>query len=118
MKSFTRIEHTSGVKLLKKADDGIAFKWRNEWHVIVSNGAGWEHASISNRDGKTLASWEVMRDLKRLIWNEDEVAIQIHPAEANYVDNFEVLHLWRPINGDVPLPPVELIGIPGARLTL
>jgi hypothetical protein len=36
--------------------------------------------------------------------------LQYHPAKSNYVNVApHVLHLWRPLNQEVPLPPIYLV---------
>ena len=79
--------------------------------IIVSDGAGWEHASISPMRNVT-PSWDDMCKLKDLIWNDDETVIQIHPPKDQYVNNVgNCLHLWRCAYKDMLLPPSCLVGI-------
>ena len=79
--------------------------------IIVSDGAGWEHASISPMRNVT-PSWDDMCKLKDLIWNDDETVIQIHPPKDQYVNNVgNCLHLWRCTYKDMLLPPSCLVGI-------
>jgi len=78
-------------------------------NVIVSDGQGWEHVSVSmpNRT----PNWKQMCFIKDTFWNEDEVVVQYHPAKKDYVNNHEhCLHLWRPINGELLVPPSILVG--------
>lgn len=83
---------------------------RGRLHVIASNGAGWEHVSVS-LPART-PSWEEMCFIKNLFWEPNEVVIQFHPAESDYVNNHPYcLHLWRPTNAAVPTPPTILVGI-------
>lgn len=84
--------------------------------VIASNGAGWEHVSVSVlRKGREPPSWSEMAFVKELFWEPEDVVMQLHPPRSQYVNNFEgCLHLWRPINGlSIPLPPSILVGIKG-----
>lgn len=66
--------------------------------------SGMEHVSVSSYKKKQLPTWEVMCRLKDMFWDESEQVVQIHPDEAHYVHSFRnlenVLHLWRPVNGD------------------
>lgn len=78
---------------------------------IVSSGTdfefGWEHVSVSAR---RTPNWGEMCWVKDLFWNEDEVVIQLHPAKANYVNcHPNCLHLWRPLDAEIPLPPTILV---------
>lgn len=62
--------------------------------VIASDGAGWEHVSVSlpNR----CPEWGEMCRIKRIFWDEEDAVIQIHPPKSEYVDNHPYcLHLWR-----------------------
>ena len=58
--------------------------------LIVSTGAGWEHASISPLR-KVMPSWEDMCTLKDIIWNEDEEVIHELPCgEEKRADGYTV----------------------------
>ena len=94
-------------------------------NCVVSDGSrdGWEHVSVSYKHkyrGKwqsRIPKWEEMCFIKDMFWDEDEVVIQIHPAKSNYVNNHpHVLHLWKPLNESVPLPPLATVRIPGFDL--
>ena len=80
--------------------------------VIVSRGAGWEHASFSPLEENSILSWEDMCYFKDMIWNSDEAVIQIHPPKDEYVNNKNnCLHLWRCYYKDMTLPPSVLVGV-------
>lgn len=85
--------------------------------VIVGSGAdaddklaaGWEHVSVSTR--RRLPNWTEMCFVKDLFWDTDECVIQFHPPRSEYVNNHPlVLHLWRPADNHVRLPPSILVG--------
>lgn len=77
--------------------------------VIASNGEGWEHVSVSMSD--ELPSWSDMCHIKDLFWNEGDAVMQLHPPKSEYVNNHPYcLHLWRPTEGEIPLPPSILVG--------
>jgi hypothetical protein len=83
-----------------------------ELHIISSGqdfDNGWEHVSVSlpNRT----PSWPEMCWVKDLFWLEDECAMQLHPPKSEYVNYHPYcLHLWKPINRTIPLPPSILVG--------
>jgi len=79
--------------------------------VIVSDGLGWEHVSVSLSHASRCPSWEDMRFVKDLFWRKDETVVQYHPAARNYV-NFHphCLHMWKPIGQEIPIPPTNLVG--------
>lgn len=65
---------------------------------IVSSCSGWEHLSVTIPSEKRCPTWDEMCHIKKLFWNDDECAVQYHPAETEYVNNHKYcLHLWKPI---------------------
>lgn len=78
--------------------------------VIASDGAGWEHVSVSRKD--RCPTWDEMCQVKDLFWDEGDCVIQYHPPKSEYVNNHPYcLHLWRPIGQDIPVPDSLLVGI-------
>lgn len=83
--------------------------------VIASDQAGWEHVSIYREGKHNCPYWDEMRFIKDLFWEPEEAVMQLHPPESQYVNNHPwTLHLWRPINQDIPLPDSLLVGIKSA----
>jgi hypothetical protein len=78
--------------------------------MIASDGAGWEHVSVSTKSG-SLPSWSTMCTIKNMFWDEEDWVVQFHPAKSEYVNNYPCLHLWRPSNKEMPTPPSILVGI-------
>lgn len=77
---------------------------------IASDSHGWEHVSVSRPDRSP--SWEEMAAVKALFWDEDDTVYQIHPPHGHYPeDNPRCLHLWRPAQGPMTLPPKFLVGV-------
>lgn len=73
--------------------------------VIWSNGMGWEHVSVSYR--KRCPTWEEMCEIKSMFWNPEEVVVQYHPRESEYVNRHPFcLHLWRKCGEDFETPPM------------
>ena len=73
--------------------------------VIWSNGMGWEHVSVSYR--KRCPTWEEMCAIKAMFWNPEEVVVQYHPRESEYVNQHPFcLHLWRKCSEDFETPPM------------
>jgi hypothetical protein len=80
------------------------------WHVTISDGMGWKHLSIKNAQRRTLPTWNIMSRVKDLFFSDEEWVIQYHPAREDYINDHPwVLHLWRPLNEELPKPPVHLI---------
>ena len=78
-------------------------------HFIFSWGCGFEHLSVSTPI-KT-PTWDQMCFMKDIFWKDDEVCMQIHPKKENYVNNMQYcLHIWRPIDKEIPTPPNIMVG--------
>ena len=80
--------------------------------MIASGGPyceGWEHVSVSLE--KRCPTWEEMCFVKDLFWLPGECVMQLHPPEEEWVNNHPFcLHLWRPLEAIIPLPPSILVG--------
>lgn len=75
---------------------------------IVSDGLGWEHVSVSRRD--RVPTWVEMDQVNRLFWGPDDCVVQFHPPESRYVNMHPFcLHLWRPLEADLPQPPMIMV---------
>ena len=63
--------------------------------VIISNGGGWEHVSVS-RQSRT-PSYEDMNWVKNQFWSPEDCVMQLHVPVADHVNCHDhCLHLWRP----------------------
>lgn len=83
---------------------------------IASDGMGWEHVSITirtkNRMVYKVPDWEIMCMIKDMFWENEDTVIQYHPKKSEYVNNHPyVLHLWKPIGRELPVPDSILVGI-------
>ncbi len=91
--------------------------------LIVSDGADptipekWEHVSIhayrelATRTQERTPTWKEMCFVKRLCWDGEDVVMQLHPRESEYVNcHPHTLHLWRPLNATIPEPPAIFVG--------
>jgi hypothetical protein len=89
-----------------------SLKLKNQLTVICSDGMGWEHVSISlNTRSPT---WEEMTFVKNKFWDKEDLVVQFHPVESDYINNHEFcLHLWRRTgtNDFCETPPSILVGI-------
>ena len=80
--------------------------------VIWSFGGGWEHVSVMPYKKQITPSWDNMCMLKDIFFKEDECVVQYHPPKSEYVNNApNCLHLWRPINQELPQPPSIMVGL-------
>lgn len=76
--------------------------------VMSGCGMGWDHVSVSLQN--RTPTWEEMCFVKNLFWERDELVLQFHPPEKDY-KNFHpyVLHLWKPWDQKIKLPPKAMI---------
>ena len=126
MKDIEEIKKSSGIYIKKEGPDGFGgtvfpieykkgkLKIINDidkaLHFIFSWGYEFEHLSVSTPI-KT-PTWEQMCKMKDIFWNEDECCMQLHPKKEDYVNNMQYcLHIWKPINAEIPTPPSILLGL-------
>lgn len=83
---------------------------RVKLNFIASFGAGYEHVSVSLPT--RCPSWEEMCLVKETFWRDDECCMQLHPKKEDYINNHPYcLHIWRPINEEIPTPPSIMVGL-------
>lgn len=76
--------------------------------VIASWADGWDHVSVSLPD--RCPTWSEMDAVKRRFFLPHEVVMQIHPAEVDHMSIHPYcLHLWRPHDAAIPLPPKWMV---------
>lgn len=76
--------------------------------ILASNSEGWDHVSVSMK--KRIPTWTEMDFIKRLFFKDDEVVMQLHPAVGRHINIMEnCLHLWKPQNQEIPLPPEAMV---------
>lgn len=75
-----------------------------EIRCMASDGMGWEHVSVTINRNRT-PTWEIMHLVKTIFWDDEDTVMQIHPPESQYINRHpNCLHLWKPINSELPLP--------------
>jgi hypothetical protein len=112
-KKLHKLIRKLGGIMIDSGDDGLACtiprppeKYR--LCIIASWGKGWEHVSVHSQHGdKQLTPfWEDMCYAKMVFFKESETVIQYHPPKSKYINNHPyTLHLWRPQNQEIELPP-------------
>lgn len=71
-----------------------SLKLKRSLFVQASDGEGWEHVSVSHVSD--IPNWDEMCIIKGIFWDPEDMVIQFHPPEKDYVrDHPNVLHLWR-----------------------
>lgn len=80
---------------------------------LANDVQGWEHVSVraveSGNRSRIPTYWE-MQFIKEHFWTDDEVVMQLHVAKKDHLNlHPHVLHLWRPIDKVIPLPPSKMV---------
>lgn len=77
--------------------------------VIASDGMGWDHVSVHTH-GARCPTWEEMDYVRKLFFRDDEWVMQLHaPASKHINEHPYTLHLWRPQNDTIPIPPPMMV---------
>lgn len=77
-------------------------------NCIASNEGGWEHVSVSLPH--RTPTWEEMEAIRVLFWGQESLVMQLHVPRSRWVNTHNyVLHLWRPIEEPIPMPPREFV---------
>jgi hypothetical protein len=76
--------------------------------VQASANEGWDHVSVSRE--KRVPNWHEMSHIHRVFFKDGEVAMQLHLPASDHINiHPNCLHLWRPHNEKIPLPPKEFV---------
>lgn len=101
-----------GVFIIPRGPSGIGLKIIASAGNLDGDDTGWEHASITRVGSKLTPNWAEMCFVKDLFWDDEECVVQFHPPKTMYVSNHPTcLHLFRPVDGIVRMPPPEMVGI-------
>lgn len=122
MRDIKEIKQTAGLIIKKEKTNGFGgtyciFEYKNgkaklkqQLHFIFSWGCGFEHLSVSTPT--RTPTWDEMCIMKDIFGRDDEECMQLHPKKENYIDNMKYcLHIWRPINQAIPMPPNIMVGL-------
>lgn len=92
---------------------------RNRTAMVVSaDGEGWDHVSVHvehyrpkmNKYESCTPTWDEMCKIKSMFFDKDEWVMQLHPPKSKNISIHDnCLHLWRPQNKEIPLPPRYLV---------
>lgn len=115
MKSIDELKNTPNLIIAVIGEDGGGGEIRYGKlvaSVIWSFGGGWDHVSVAPYRSSYTPSWGEMCKVKDMFFNDDEIVVQYHPAKNEYVNNIpNCLHLWRPQNVEMPVPPSVMVGM-------
>lgn len=102
---FSLVCPDTGRRLLVLASDG------RDWREEGLQGEPWEHVSVSVYSRTTCPSWPEMEWIRTLFWGDEETVLQFSPPRSVKVNYHPgCLHLWRPTETAVPLPPAICVG--------
>jgi hypothetical protein len=80
-----------------------------ELRIIAGVGDGWDHLSVSTSLPRC-PTWSEMEFVKRMFFAPTEVAMQLHVPPSDHISVHPYcLHLWRPHDVEIPLPPKEMV---------
>ena len=89
---------------VRVGDSTLAVISSGERHERTGVGS-WEHVSVSVYPlAKRTPTWEEMAEVKKLFWKPEETVVEFHPADSDYVNVYDCLHLWKPPYA-LELPP-------------
>ena len=115
MRSIEEIKACKRLLIGEMSADGFSGEiqmptWKGT--IICSWGGGWFHVSTCPYKKRITPDWDDMCMIKDIFFREDEAVIQIHPPKDEYVNNMpNCLHLWRPIDKELVLPPSFMVGL-------
>ena len=81
----------------------------SELRILASPGDAneavpWEHVSVSCHN--RCPNWHEMCFVKDLCWDAEVTVMQLHPPRSRWINQHPYcLHLWRPLDIEIPLPP-------------
>ena len=92
----------------------------HRWHpqgyatamVVCSDRRGWDHVSVHIETPleQRCPTWEEIDYIRKLFFRGDEWVMQLHaPADKNINEHPYTLHLWRPQNESIPVPPRDFV---------
>jgi hypothetical protein len=85
-------------------------KARTVLRVVASSDFGWDHVSVSTNKPRC-PTWEEMSHVRHKFFHPYETVMELHVPVQLHVNLHEyTLHLWRPQEGEIPLPPHWMVG--------
>lgn len=86
------------------------------FNTLADDVDGWQHVLVTvfenGRRPERCPTWEEMCFIKSIFWDDEETVMQLHPPKSEWVSNHPYcLHLWKPVNADIPVPPSHRVGL-------
>lgn len=96
-------DETCGMFEIKLKCSSLTFR------VIASSECGWHHVSVSTSN--RCPKWNEMCEIKDMFFERDEMVIQYHMPENDNINLHQYcLHMWKPTEEKVPVPPSWMVG--------
>jgi hypothetical protein len=72
----------------------------------------WDHVSVSLP--ARCPNWAEMSFMKEMFFSDDKTVMQLHVPKAQHLNLHPyTLHLWRPANLVIPMPPSDAVAVAG-----
>jgi hypothetical protein len=89
----------------------IPYKTRTktvELSVIVSDGDGWDHVSVSTE--YRCPTYNELKFIKGLFFDDAETVVHFFPKQSAHINTHPFcLHLWRKQGSEYELPPLYMV---------
>jgi hypothetical protein len=80
------------------------------WEVMLSDGWGWRHLSVTNAQKRQLPPWEIMTRMKETFFADDAWVVMFVPPKEVYINDHPYCHhLWEPLNEPLPMPHFVMV---------
>lgn len=108
--SKTMLEEFKDFEYDETCEGMFSFLINGNWYFAVASvGEGWQHVSVSGYEGK-MPTWDVMENIKKKFFNDEEFVVEYHPKKEDYVNNCDnCLHIWSPLERELPYPDLNTI---------
>ena len=99
---------TEGAFYIPKSTKFADYQCHMDLGVIAVAGEGWDHVSVSGKN--RTPNWGEMAMIHRIFFLPEEIALQyMVPSDKHINVHPHVLHLWRPWDTEIKLPPAHMV---------
>ena len=79
-----------------------------DWKLAGLAGEAWQHVSVSLP--RRCPTWREMEWVREQFFNDDELVLQFSVPREKHINHHDYcLHLWKPTETAIPLPPMETV---------
>lgn len=97
-----------GAFYIPKATRFAGYQCHIDLGVIACADEGWDHVSVSGKN--RTPNWGEMAMIHRIFFRPEEVALQYMVPKDQHINvHPHVLHLWRPWDTTIVMPPAHLV---------